>query len=105
MDSNELLLEIGSKAYDDLDPRERTALMGKYTLAQTRIAGLHAFQILMKKFQPTYRMGKTYENLSEKFVAYRNIYNWYCQTVSAGTIATADIDNEVDKEKFLADEN
>ena len=105
MNSDELLLEIGSEAYEDLKPAERTALMNKYTAAQTRLAGLHAFQLLMKKFQATYRMGKTYENLSEKFVAYRNIYNWYCQTVSAGTIATITIDNEVDREKFLSDEN
>lgn len=109
MNNNELLLEIGEEAYNDLSLRERTAIAAKYTAAQTRLAGLHAFQLLWKKFQPNYRMGKTYEALSEKFTAYRQIYNWYCQTVKAGKITATDTQLDdvevVDKDKFSSNAN
>jgi hypothetical protein len=109
MTSDELLLEIGSEAYAELSTSEQTAIAAKYTVAQTRMAGLHAFQLLMKKFRPSYRMGKTYEALSQKFEAYRQIYNWYCQTVKAGkvTATSTQLDSVevVDKDKFSADAN
>lgn len=109
MTLDDLLLEIGSEAYSELTISERAALAGKYSVAQTRIAGLHAFQLLMKKFQPSYRMGKTYENLSEKFEAYRSLYNWYCQTVKAGKLTVTDTELDdvltMDKDKFHPDAN
>lgn len=106
MTETELLLEIGSEAYADLDPREIAALCNKYSAAHSRKAGLHAFQLLKKKFMPSYRMGKTYEALSEKFEAYTQVYNWYCATVSAGTITATDDEMEaVTRDKFVADEN
>ena len=109
MTNAELLLEIGSEAYADLSSTEIAALNAKYSAAQSRIAGLHAFQLLMKKFQATYRMGKTYEALSHKYDAYRKVYNWYCQTVQAGIITATDAELDdvatIDNNKFAADEN
>ena len=109
MTLSELLLEIGSEAYTDLSESEIAALCAKYSAAYSSHAGLHAFQLLMKKFQPTYRMGKTYEKLAEKFSAYRQTYNWYASRVKAGKVTAtvaelADV-TIIDGEKFKADEN
>ena len=109
MTNDELLLEIGSEAYSDLATAEITALCNKYSASQASQADLHAFQLLMKKFQATYKMGKTYEKLSDKYEAYTRVYNWYCNRVNAGSI-TATSDElaavaTVDKDKFAADEN
>lgn len=109
MTSNELLLEIGQGAYDDLSASEIAALCEKYSAAYSSHAGLHAFQLLMKNFKATYRMGKTYEKLSEKYKSYKETYNWYASRIKAGkiTATTAELDdvNTVDGEKFKADEN
>lgn len=109
MTLDDLLLEIGEEALNELSVKEKNAIAAKYTVAQTRVAGLHAFQLLMKKFKPNYRMGKTYEALSEKFIAYRQLYNWYCQTVAAGRITATETQLDdvetVDKDKFSADAN
>ena len=109
MTLDDLLLEIGEEAYGEMSIAERNAIAAKYTVAQTRMAGLHAFQLLMKKYKANYRMGKVYESLGDKFDAYRKIYNWYCQTVKAGSITATD--EELDtvetlvKDKFTADAN
>jgi len=109
MTSAELLLEIGSEAYADLSDSEIVALCAKYSATYSSHAGLHAFQLLMKKFKATYRMGKTYEKLSDKFESYRRIYNWYCGRVKAGkvTATSTQIDDveTIDSNKFKADEN
>lgn len=109
MTLDELMLEIGEEAFLELSVLERNALANKYTVAQTRIAGLHAFQLLMKKFKPHYRMGKVYEALGDKFDSYRKTYNWYCQTVKAGSITATDEELDavetVEKDKFTADAN
>lgn len=109
MTYDELVLEIGEEAFDELSTREKNAIAAKYTLTQTRLAGLHVFQLLMKKFKPHYRMGKTYEALGDKFTRYREIYNWYCQTVQAGKITATDTQLDavetIDKDKFSANAN
>ena len=109
MTGDELLLEIGSEAYSDLAAVEITALCAKYSAAQAAQAGLHSFQLLMKKFQATYKMGKTYEKLSDKYNAYTKVYNWYCGRVNAGSVTATDAElaavATIDKDKFAADEN
>ncbi len=79
-----LLLEIGSEALSELSTDEKEAILARYTDAQASVAGLKVFSILMKKFQPNYRMGKMYEDLSQKYDAYRQIYNLYCLNLNAG---------------------
>ena len=109
MDDSVLLLEIGSVAYGDLSASEIAALLALYSNSQNKIAGMHSFEILKKKFLPTYRMGKTYEKLSDKFENYRRIYNDYAQTVGAGRTtgsATELADQEtIDRNKFHSDAN
>ena len=109
MTLDDLLLEIGSEAYSEMSIADRGAIAAKYTVAQTRMAGLHAFQLLMKKYKPNYRMGKVYEALGDKFDHYRKMYNWYCQTVKAGSITATDEELDavetIAKDKFTADAN
>jgi hypothetical protein len=106
---SELLLEIGSQAYDDLTSTEITHLTSAYTSSQISLAGLKAFDLLRKKFQPTYRMGKTYENLSQKYEFYNKIYKEYAMTVNAGKISSTsderDDHQNIDRWKFTSDEN
>jgi hypothetical protein len=45
---------------------------------------MKVFGLLAKKFQPNYRMGKMYEDLSQKYEAYQRIYNMYCRNMCAG---------------------
>ena len=82
--NTDLMLEIGSEAYKDLTTDEINAIIGRYDISQIRLAGMKAFELLTKKFKPTYRMGKTYKALSDKYQAYRKVYEWYCNVVGAG---------------------
>jgi len=86
MQEADLLLEIGSEALDDLSSTEKAAILAKYESGQETLAALKAFSILMKKFKPTYRMGKMYEDLSAKYERYRDLYNLYAKTVRAGKV-------------------
>lgn len=99
---SQLKLEIGSEAYSELTSDEVSSLLSTYNSAKE--AGMKTFELLMKKFQSTYRMGKAYEKLSDKFENYRRIYNWYAQQVSAGKLAKSSDLNEarnVERSKFL----
>jgi len=98
-----LLLEIGSEALSELSTDEKEALLARYTDAQASVAGLKAFGLLMKKFQPNYRMGKMYEDLSDKYEAYRRIYNLYCQNINAGRTGSSGTDElkyDIQKDTF-----
>jgi len=87
MDEVNLMLETGSDALDELSSTEKNAILAKYDNGEESIAALHVFKLLMRKFKPTYRMGRMYEALSDKYVAYRDIYNHYAKTVRAGSLA------------------
>lgn len=97
----QLKLEVGSEAYNELTSDEVSSLLSAYDNA--RLAGMKTFELLMKKFQPTYRMGRMYEKLSEKFEHYWKIYNWYAQSMGSGKLANEDLGNErnVERYKFL----
>jgi len=84
MQEGNLLLEVGSEAISDLTPDEKSALLNKYSDGEEKLAGMKVFYILMRKFQPNYRMGRMYEDLSRKYEAYRNIYYEYARSVNAG---------------------
>lgn len=84
MEESTLLLEVGAEALSELSPDEKTAILARYSDEQASQAGLKVFGLLMKKFQPNYRMGKMYEDLSDKYEAYRRIYLDYCRVLKAG---------------------
>jgi len=86
MQENDLLLEVGSEALNDLSDEEKIAILNKYESGQETLAALKVFSILMKKFKPTYRMGKMYEDLSAKYERYRDLYNLYAKMVRAGRV-------------------
>lgn len=103
MEEQTLLLEVGSEALSDLTTDEKNAILGKYSEDEVRIAGMKVFYILMRKFQADYRMGRMYEDLSQKYEAYRRIYNWYAKTVSAGRVTSdpAEENYVVERYKFV----
>lgn len=86
MQENDLLLEVGSEALNDLSDEEKIAILNRYESGQETLAALKVFSILMKKFKPTYRMGKMYEDLSAKYERYRDLYNLYARMVRAGRV-------------------
>ncbi|HID30659.1 MAG TPA: hypothetical protein EYP19_11725 [Desulfobacterales bacterium] len=101
MTEQELLLEVGSEAYNDLTTDEITAICTTYASSQKALGGMKAFELLMKKFQPTYRMGRMYKALSDKYEAYRCIYVWYTQHVDAGRLGvTEDLEDRRPVERY-----
>ena len=91
----ELLVEIGSEAYDGLTSQEVLAICQSVNDAVN--GGMKAFEILWKKFNPTYKMGKMYVRDSDRYEAYRRIHAWYCQKVNAGYTSTATQDSPLDQ--------
>jgi len=90
MTEDTLELEIGSEAFDDLTSSEVTFIINKY--GDVKQAGMKAFELLWKKFKPTYRLGKLYEKESEKYAAYKEIYMMYASQLGAGRI-TSSVEN------------
>lgn len=87
MTESTLLLEVGSEALLDLTTAEKTAILALFTDAQVRQAGMKTFDLLRKKFLPTYKMGSSYEELSAKYKSYDKRYKEYAQSVNAGKLA------------------
>jgi len=99
-----LLLEVGSEALVELSADEKTAILARYTDSQCAVAGMKVFGLLMKKYQPNYRMGKMYEDLGQKYEAYRRIYNDYARSVNAGRSSSEDESlprYDIEKTKFV----
>jgi len=98
----DLLLEIGSEAYNDLTAEERELIIRTYETSQIKQAGMKAFDLLRKKFKCTYRMGRMYEALSEKYRAYESIWKSYLKQVRAGkTAKDTGKEYNVERYKFL----
>ena len=105
MDELTLILEVGSEALDELSDTEKNAILANYTNAQVKYAGMKVFDILRKKFLPTYRMGRMYEELSAKFEKYDRLFKEYCQAMNAGKLGTDpdDIDNyDIERWKWVS---
>lgn len=85
LSNQDLELEVGSEAYLELTPSEVNAICQKYD--DVRLAGMKAFELLWKKFKPTYKMGKMYTRESEKYQAYRDIYKMYKAQLQSGVTA------------------
>lgn len=106
MNSDILLAEIGSVALGDLADSEVAYILSKYTDTDNRAAGMDVFNLLRKKFKPSYRMGKTYEALSDKYKMYDQIFKEYANTISAGAITgTPDSTNNISRWKFTSNAN
>jgi CRISPR/Cas system-associated endonuclease Cas3-HD len=112
MTQAELILEVGSEAIKDLSSEELAAILAKYTANQAPFAGLKVFDILSKKFQHSYRMGSTFEALSDKSRHYYELYLHYTQSVKAGKLGTHSLDedsteaasrNDIQRQKFPSD--
>lgn len=104
MQESNLLLEVGAQALSDLSASEKSAILAKYEDGQEKIAGMKVFNILSKKFQSDYRMGRMYEDLSQKYEAYRQLYREYAQAVKAGRFGidpSTKTTYSVDRQKFL----
>lgn len=109
MTNDDLLLEIGSQAHDDLTSNEISSLTTNYTSSQKSMAGMKAFDLLRKKFRPTYRMGRTYKHLTDKYKFYDMLYKEYAATTDAGKVTSTSEDRSdresLDRYKFTADGN
>jgi len=90
MTEDDLKLEIGSEAFEDLTLSEVAFIVGKYS--DVKQAGMKAFELLWKKFKPTYKMGRLYERESEKYTVYRNLYMMYSSQLGAGR-STSSVNN------------
>lgn len=104
MTSNDLLLEIGSVAYADLTTGEINAIAARYSVADVKLAGMKAFELLSKKFEANYRMGRMYEHLSQKYEHYKVVYKRYLTQLNAGALAHSDDLGEarrIQGDKFL----
>lgn len=84
MTADELSLIIGEEAFLTLSETERNAIAAKFTVAQTQLAAMASFDLLRKKFQPSYKMGRLHEASSEKFLFYDKLYKEYASTLNAG---------------------
>jgi ABC-type transporter lipoprotein component MlaA len=95
LESN-LLLEVGAQALSDLSADEKEAILSRYEDSEIKLAGQKVFYILMRKYKANYRMGRLYEDLSDKYEAYRNIYYEYARSNNAGR----KVDNDSTSDKF-----
>lgn len=100
-----IVLEIGQVPWGELTPMEQELIMLKYTDEQVGLAAMKVFDLLRKKYQPNYKMGKMYEELSAKYEYYNRVYLGYCQSVHAGRLAHSDFDKALllNGDKFRAD--
>ena len=103
MQESVLLLEVGAQAIRDLSADEKDIILSKYSDAQVKYAGMMTFNVLRKKFRANYRMGRMYEDLSQKYEAYNRIYKEYAQAISAGrnSVTTEGADYSVKKDTFV----
>ena len=87
---DQLKLEIGAAAFEDLTDDEVAIILKNYSSDTIRLAGMKAFEILSKKFQPNYRMGRLYEELGSKYEYYQRMYDRYARMVRAGSVPNVD---------------
>lgn len=103
MQESVLLLEVGAQAIRDLSADEKDIILSKYSDAQVKYAGMTTFNLLRKKFRSNYRMGRMYENLSQKYEAYDRIYKEYAFAIKAGKNSSteSDVDYSLRRDTFV----
>ncbi len=79
----ELRLEIGDVAYGNLTEEERNFIVQQSD--SVALGGLKAFELLMKKYKPSYKMGKMYCDNSSLYERYRDMFYLYSRQFQAGT--------------------
>lgn len=99
MTEEQLKLEIGSEAFTHLTPEEVACITSGYS--NVKLAGMKAFELLWKKFKPTYRMGKLYEKESDRYVAYKEIYLQYVKQLSSGIHTGNSQSSAIERSKWL----
>jgi len=95
MKETTLLLEVGEEALIELSTNELSLILNLYDDSQARIAAMRVFDILRKKFKPSYRMGSLFEDRAAKYRAYENLYKEYASSVGAGKLGTPVADTDV----------
>ena len=99
-----IILEVTESAWAELSTAEKAGILAKYGDTQVFLCAMKVFDLLRKKFQPNYRMGKMYENLSEKYIFFDRLYKEYCQKVNAGYTSPAAANYEpIDVDRFRAE--
>ena len=87
---NQILLEVGSDALDELTEKEKATILAKYSAGQEKVAAMKIFYLLALKFKPSYKMGSTFEDLSAKYKKYWDIYCHLAKSLNAGVITGGD---------------
>ncbi|MCK4521998.1 MAG: hypothetical protein KAU20_05475 [Nanoarchaeota archaeon] len=98
MTEEQLKLEIGSEAFLDLTPDEVAHFISEYS--DIKLAGMKVFELLWKKFKPTYRMGKLYEKESDRYKAYKEIFLQYVKQLSVGIHTGSSQANIIERSKW-----
>jgi hypothetical protein len=96
MQKTTLLLEVGEEAMNELSDNEQGLILNLYDDSEARVAAMRVFDILRKKFKPSYRMGSFYEDRAAKYRAYDNLYKEYASSVGAGKLGAAITDVEIE---------
>lgn len=95
MQEGTLLILIGEVPLSELSAAEKAAILNTFDESQIGEATLRVFDLLRKKFQPNYRMGKMYEELSQKYEFYNRLYNQCAQTVRAGKLGHTNFTEQI----------
>lgn len=81
--TSQLKIEVGERAWGLLTADEQTAILtGSGT--NLALAGMRTFELLWKRFKPTYRMGKIYQADSDRYEEYYKMYCQYAKSLGAG---------------------
>lgn len=88
MIESEIKTEVGERAWGFLTTDEQMAILtGSGT--SLSLAGMQVFELLYKKFKPTFRLGKLYQADSDRYQEYYRIYCQYAQKLKAGRLKNA----------------
>jgi len=82
--------EVGARAWDLLSDDEQAHVLISSD-SSIALAGMLTFEILWKRFKPTYRLGKLYQAESDRYQEYHRIYCSYAAKVGAGSIEKTEI--------------
>jgi hypothetical protein len=85
MTSTDVIVEVGSDAWGKLTTDEQDAILASSD-SNVLVAGLRVFDLLRKKFKPSYKLGKIYQAESDRYEAYHRIYCEYARKLNAGRI-------------------
>jgi len=85
MIEDQVKAEVGERAWGLLTTDEQMSILAG-SGSSLSLAGMRVFELLWKRFKPTYRMGKLYQADSDRYQEYYRIYCQYAQKLGAGRI-------------------